>query len=236
MTARGIASVGECMLELSGADAGLAGAWALPATRFNTLWALRALTVLDAPPTMSRPSATTRSRATRSPSFREHGIGIGVEPAHPRRAARPLRHHADRRRTLLHLLALAMRRRGSLPTIRPHWRKALKTGRLSIFPESLWQFSTPAARTTLAGRRCGRARRNGCLIAFDPNYRPRLWPDAEAARAAIAEALEVTDIALPTFPDEQTLFGDARPQATAGTAGTRRRGGDRRQERRSSRR
>ncbi|TIU81750.1 MAG: sugar kinase, partial [Mesorhizobium sp.] len=44
---------------------------------------------------------------------------------------------------------------------------------------------------------------------------PRLWPSREAAQAAILEALAVADIALPTFPDEQMLFGDPTPQATA---------------------
>ncbi|RWE09864.1 MAG: sugar kinase, partial [Mesorhizobium sp.] len=43
----------------------------------------------------------------------------------------------------------------------------------------------------------------------------RLWPSREAAQAAILEALAVADIALPTFPDEQMLFGDPTPQATA---------------------
>src|SRR5690606_33677413 len=32
---------------------------------------------------------------------------------------------------------------------------------------------------------------------------------------AIDEALSVTDIALPTYPDEQSLYGDASPEATA---------------------
>ena len=59
------------------------------------------------------------------------------------------------------------------------------------------------------------ARENGSIIAFDPNYRPRLWPDAATAKAAIEAALAVTDIALPTFPDEQMLYGDNEPQATA---------------------
>ena len=59
------------------------------------------------------------------------------------------------------------------------------------------------------------ARKAGALVAFDPNYRPRLWPSREQAQAAILEAFAVADIALPTFPDEQMLFGDATPQATA---------------------
>src|SRR5690606_15414150 len=63
---------------------------------------------------------------------------------------------------------------------------------------------------TIAG-----ARAAGSLIAFDPNYRPRLWPSLEAARDAIAQATSGADIAPPTFPDEEALFGDETPQATA---------------------
>jgi 2-dehydro-3-deoxygluconokinase len=60
-----------------------------------------------------------------------------------------------------------------------------------------------------------KARQGGSLIAFDPNYRPRLWPSPEAARATLNEALRVCDIALPTFPDEAALYGDASPRETA---------------------
>src|SRR5690606_771965 len=59
------------------------------------------------------------------------------------------------------------------------------------------------------------ARSAGSMIAFDANYRPRLWTSPEEARGAIDEALSVTDIALPTYPDEQSLYGDASPEATA---------------------
>ncbi len=40
-------------------------------------------------------------------------------------------------------------------------------------------------------------------------------PDAEAAKQAIGQALATTDIALPTFPDEQALFGDENFEDTA---------------------
>ena len=46
-------------------------------------------------------------------------------------------------------------------------------------------------------------------IAFDSNYRPRLWPDAATARAAMDAAWAVADIALPSLDDEMALFGDA---------------------------
>jgi 2-dehydro-3-deoxygluconokinase len=51
-------------------------------------------------------------------------------------------------------------------------------------------------------------RRNGGRIAFDGNYRPRGWSDASTARRAFAEILPLVDLALPTFEDEQALFGD----------------------------
>ena len=92
--------------------------------------------------------------------------------------------------------------------------KSLENRALVYFSGITLAILEPAARQRLLAA-LGTARREGSLIAFDPNYRPRLWPDAEAARAAIVEALKIADIALPTFPDEQALFGDADPQSAA---------------------
>jgi 2-dehydro-3-deoxygluconokinase len=61
----------------------------------------------------------------------------------------------------------------------------------------------------------GSARQRGARIAFDSNYRPAGWPSPEAARQTIGRFLAQIDIALPTFEDEQKLFGDADPSATA---------------------
>ena len=58
------------------------------------------------------------------------------------------------------------------------------------------------------------ARGNGAAIAFDSNFRPRGWPDRTAARRWFDAALAHATIALPTFEDEQTLYGDATPEAT----------------------
>ncbi len=54
-------------------------------------------------------------------------------------------------------------------------------------------------------------RHNGGRIAFDGNYRPRGWSDAATARRAFADILPLVDLALPTFEDEQALFGDEKP-------------------------
>ena len=57
-------------------------------------------------------------------------------------------------------------------------------------------------------------RRRGGKVAFDTNFRPRGWPDRDVARAVMSRALALCDLALPTFPDEQALFGDAGPTDT----------------------
>jgi 2-dehydro-3-deoxygluconokinase len=51
-------------------------------------------------------------------------------------------------------------------------------------------------------------------VIFDPNYRASGWAGLEAARAAIRALAPTVTIALPTFGDEVTLFGDASPEAT----------------------
>lgn len=58
-------------------------------------------------------------------------------------------------------------------------------------------------------------RRRGGRVAFDSNYRPRNWPDAAAARAAMAELMRRADIALLSFDDERALWGDASPADAA---------------------
>lgn len=59
-----------------------------------------------------------------------------------------------------------------------------------------------------------RVRDAGRLVAFDPNYRPRLWPDRAGAATAIEAGGAVASIVLPTFDDDRALFGDAEPEAS----------------------
>lgn len=46
----------------------------------------------------------------------------------------------------------------------------------------------------------------GCRIVFDPNYRPRLWDDAEQARRHTGAVLPFCHTVLPTLDDERTLW------------------------------
>lgn len=66
----------------------------------------------------------------------------------------------------------------------------------------------PEARAGLAAF-LDRYRRRGGRVAFDSNYRPRLWPDSATARREIAAFWALTDIALPSLDDELALFGEA---------------------------
>jgi 2-dehydro-3-deoxygluconokinase len=51
-------------------------------------------------------------------------------------------------------------------------------------------------------------------VAFDPNIRPRLWPDLATAAEAVTRMAGLADILLPTHDDEATAFGDADATAT----------------------
>ncbi|MEE4690896.1 sugar kinase [Pseudomonas alliivorans] len=52
-----------------------------------------------------------------------------------------------------------------------------------------------------------KARSRGAKVAFDNNYRPRLWASVEHAREAYLACLPYVDLALLTEDDEQALYG-----------------------------
>ncbi len=58
-----------------------------------------------------------------------------------------------------------------------------------------------------------RIRARGGKVAFDTNWRPRLWPDLGTARVAFDRMLRLTDIALPGVTDLRDLYGDAGADA-----------------------
>jgi 2-dehydro-3-deoxygluconokinase len=66
--------------------------------------------------------------------------------------------------------------------------------------------STQARQQLLAFLR--RFKERGGQVAFDSNYRPRLWQTPEQAQQAMSELLSVTDLALLTLDDEELLWGD----------------------------
>ena len=209
---KGVASVGECMLELSGRQddrwrMGFAG------DTFNTLWALRALVPQDMPADYVSGFGDDPFSAEQQAFFAAHGIGTASSPVIP--GARPGLYAitlTGAERSFTYWRADAAARR--LADDPGRLAKSLENRALVYFSGITLAILEPPARQALLAA-LAQARANGARIAFDPNYRPRLWASPDAARAAIAGALAVTDIALPTFPDEQALFGDPHPHATA---------------------
>lgn len=91
---------------------------------------------------------------------------------------------------------------------------AMRAARLVYFSGiTLSIYASPALDAFEAALRA--AKSAGALIAMDNNYRPRGWGgDRERARATFARFWALADIALPTFDDEQALWGDADRRAT----------------------
>lgn len=54
----------------------------------------------------------------------------------------------------------------------------------------------------------------GVEIAFDSNFRPKLWDSFKDARDCYSQLLPHVSLALVTFDDEQLLWGDDNEQAT----------------------
>lgn len=71
----------------------------------------------------------------------------------------------------------------------------------------------PDRRTDLS-KAIRAARGRGALVAFDTNLRPRLWEDRAAMQAGIELGASLADIVLPSFDEETGLFSDATPDAT----------------------
>lgn len=78
--------------------------------------------------------------------------------------------------------------------------------RARIFHVCSNTLTLPAIRqTTLTLMR--RAREQGCLVSFDVNYRPGLWPDHETPATHILEAAEMADIVKFSREELEALFG-----------------------------
>lgn len=72
----------------------------------------------------------------------------------------------------------------------------------------------PAGRQTLLDL-CLCVRANGGRIAFDGNYRPRLWADRDEALTTRDAAIALADIGLPTLEDETAISREPDAEAVA---------------------
>ncbi|MGH6924767.1 MAG: sugar kinase [Propylenella sp.] len=210
------ASIGECMIELSGRGDDL---WQMgfAGDTFNTAWYARAVL----PKERRVAYVTALGDDPFSERMRAFIADAGVETERIRTVAG--------RRPGLYAITLDKGERSFT-----YWRGESAARRLvddsgwldeALAGADLLYFSgitlgilSPDARRRLLDAIAAK-RRMGARVAFDPNFRAALWPDLEEARAAIEASLRVADFALPTFDDEAKLFGDASIEATADRIG-----------------
>jgi len=206
-----VAAIGECMLELSGRGGNL---WLMgfAGDTFNTLWTLRALCEEDCKVDYVSAFGDDPFSADQIAFFAKHRIGIARSPivAGTRPGMYAITLSGAERSFTYWRGDSAARQLASQPSA---LTDSLKGCSLIYFSGITLAILTPKARGTLLVA-LRNARAGGARIAFDPNYRARLWPDPAKARQAMVSALEVADIVLPTFSDEAELFADASPDAT----------------------
>ena len=208
----GFAAIGECMIELSGANGdqwrmGFAG------DTLNTTWYVRALTDTDFAVDYVTAFGDDPFSVKQRRFLRDNAINTAHSPTIV--GARPG----------IYAITLTGSERSFT-----YWRNDAAARHLADDPDALAKsldgrqviyFSgitmgilSPKSRQNVLNA-VSNARRQGSLVVFDANYRPRLWENADTARQVLSNAFHVTDIALPTFPDENALFGDATPADTA---------------------
>ncbi|TYO90062.1 sugar kinase [Oceanicella actignis] len=210
--ARRLVSVGECMLELA-PDArpgllrkGFAG------DAFNTAWYARRLR-----PDWAVRFASRVGQDRPSDEMLAFMRAAGIETGHVLRCAA--------RSIGVYMIWLEAGERSF-----SYWRERSAARLLAQEPDALDRAFADADLVYLSGITLAilegpgrenlfaaleRARARGAAVAFDPNIRPRLWPDAALMRQSVMRAAGLADIVLPSFDDEAAAFGDPDPQASA---------------------
>ena len=205
-------SIGECMVELSGAPGGLLR-MGFAGDTFNTAWYLRRelgedweIAYLSA---VGEDETSTAMLAFMS----ESGIDTTlVRRLKGRMPGLYLIHldGAERRFSYWRDTSAAK----SLADDEAHLEKAFAEGDAFYFSGiTLAVLPAPARERLLVHLRAAKAA--GKPVAFDPNIRPRLWPDRAEMQAAISAGAAAASICLPSHPDERDAFGDASPEASA---------------------
>ncbi|MEP1443799.1 MAG: sugar kinase [Hyphomicrobiales bacterium] len=71
----------------------------------------------------------------------------------------------------------------------------------------------PAARRRVMDHLAEVTKTTDTLVAFDSNYRPKLWESKAVAKEVMDEMWEIADIGFPSIDDELLLYGDTNEEA-----------------------
>lgn len=208
-----VVSIGECMIELSGRNGAM---WqqGFAGDTLNTLWYLRALLPTGTDTDYVTAFGDDPFSAEQIAFLKSNGIGTAQSPVIAGKVPG--------------LYAISLDAQGERTFT--YWRQAAAARALADSQEMLANSLADADMIYFSGITLAileadaranllvalaEARRAGAMIAFDPNYRPRLWPRRDQAQTVMNDGYGTATIVLPTFDDEQALFGDPTPAATA---------------------
>jgi 2-dehydro-3-deoxygluconokinase len=203
-------SIGECMIEMSGGEAGQYKLGYAGDT-LNTAWYARAQLRAD----WSVDYVTALGDDLYSTEMRGfiagNGIGTGhIQTIKGRRPGLYMIHQAEGDRHFTYWRETSAAR--LLADNPDALGEALKGADLIYFSGITLAILNPRARGRLL-KAIVTARDAGARVAFDPNIRPALWSGPRAVRGVMTAAASICHIVLPTFGDEAPLFGDADAKA-----------------------
>jgi Sugar kinases, ribokinase family len=209
--AKRLLSIGECMLELSTGDAGqLRKGYA--GDTFNAAFYARAALPADWQVDYLTAVGTDRVSDEMLAFMEASGVGTGFVERLPDRSPG------------LYMIHLENGERSF-----SYWRSASAARLLARDPGKLARALAAADIVIFSGitlailesdgaevliEEIGKVRDTGRIVAFDPNIRPRLWPDPDRMRAVIENGARASNLVLPSFDDEAAHFGDADIPAT----------------------
>src|SRR6478609_8415806 len=205
-------SVGECMIEMSGGEDGLYRL-GFAGDTLNTAWYARACLGDDWDVDYVTALGDDMYSEQMADFFADNGIGVDhIQMVENRRPGLYLIHQADGDRHFTYW------RGQSAARLMAHDAEALdeafEGADIAYFSGISLAILDPRSRGKLM-KAIHRAREGGARVAFDPNERPALWTSARVMGSTLCAAAILADVVLPTFPDEQALFGDRSPEAVA---------------------
>lgn len=211
LQSRSVLTVGECMVEVapSGSDqftVGFAG------DTFNTAWYTRRLLGPDWDVSYAT-KVGSDAISDRMVGFMEAAdVGTGTIARHPdRTVGLYMIQLADGERSFSYWRGeSAARTMGDDPA----WLDRVLEGRGLILFSGITLAILGAEGREVFCDRVAAARAAGAHVAFDTNLRPRLWKGPEDMRAGLALGASVADTVLPSFDEEQSLYGDTTPSET----------------------
>lgn len=204
-------SIGECMVELAQAGDGLLRQGYAGDT-FNTAWYARAC--LDESWSVDYFTALGDDPLSADMLAMMAKAGIGTEAIRRIEGKTPglyLITLKDGERSFSYWRDTAAAKK--LADDADHLRRTIEAADLVYFSGITLGILAPQAVETLLSE-LRRARASGKTVAFDPNIRPRLWPNRDYMLETIEAGARAASLVLPSFDDEKTHFGDASVEAT----------------------